>query len=82
MYQYVINRYLYEAQHISGDTPSIIRSLKLLWQPLVFYTWKVDGRIVGGRCQALTVPDNVHQLHVHQPSTYEEPEATRAVLGS
>jgi hypothetical protein len=44
--------YLYEAQHVSDDTPPIIRSLKLHWQPLVFYTWKVVGRVVGGRCQA------------------------------
>jgi len=29
-----------------------------------------------------TVPDNVHQLHVQQPSTYEKPEAASAVLGS
>ena len=29
-----------------------------------------------------SVPDNVHQLHVQQPSTYEKPEATSAVLGS
>ena len=27
---------------------------------------------VGGRCQAQYVPDNVHQLHVQQPSTYEK----------
>ena len=33
--------YLYEAQHVSGDTPPIIRSLKLHWQSLVFHTWKV-----------------------------------------
>jgi hypothetical protein len=26
--------YLYEAQHVSGDTPPIIRSLKHYWQPL------------------------------------------------
>ena len=44
--------YLYEAQHVSGETPPIIRSLKLHWQPLVFHTWKVFGRVVGGRCQA------------------------------
>jgi len=44
--------YLYEAQHVSGDTPSIIRSLKLPWQPLVFHRWKVVGRVVGGHCQA------------------------------
>jgi len=29
-----------------------------------------------------TVPDNVHQLHVQQPSTYEKTEAASAVLGS
>jgi len=38
--------YLYEAQHVSGDTPPIIRSLKLHWQPLVFHKWKVVGRAV------------------------------------
>ena len=35
--------YLYEAHHVSDDTPPIIRSLKLHWQPLVFHTWKVGG---------------------------------------
>jgi hypothetical protein len=55
MYQNFIIPYLYEAQHVSGDTPPIIRSLKLHWQPLVFHTWKVDGRVVGGRCQAHTM---------------------------
>jgi len=45
------------------------------------HTWKAVGRIVGGRCQAHTVPDNVHQLHVQQPSTYEKPEAVSSVLG-
>jgi hypothetical protein len=29
--------YLYEAQHVSGDTPPIIRSLKLHKQPLVLH---------------------------------------------
>jgi len=52
MYQDFIIPYLYEAQHVSGDTPPIIRSPKLHWQPLVFHKWKVDGRVVGGRCQA------------------------------
>ena len=33
---FIIIPYLYEAQHVSGDTSSIIRSLKLHWQPLVF----------------------------------------------
>jgi hypothetical protein len=35
---------LNEAQHVSGDTPPIIRSLKLHKQPLVLHTWKVIGR--------------------------------------
>jgi len=50
--QIFIIPYSYEAQHVSGDTLPIIRSLKLHWQPLVFHTWKVVGRVVGGRCQA------------------------------
>ena len=49
MYQNFIIPYLYEAQHVSGDTPPIIRSLKLHKQLLIFYTWKVVGRVVGGR---------------------------------
>jgi len=57
MYQNFIIPYLYEAQHVSDDTPSIIRSPKLHWQPPVFHTWKVIGRVVGGRCQAQYVPD-------------------------
>ena len=44
--------YLYEAQHVSGDTPPNIRSLKLHWQPLVLHKWKVVVRVAGGRCQA------------------------------
>ena len=52
MYQNFIIPYLYEAQHVSGDTPPIIRSLKLHWQPLVFHMWKVVGRVVGECCQA------------------------------
>ena len=52
MYQIFIIPYLYEAQHVSGDTPPIISSLKLHLQPLVFHTWKVAGPVVGGRCQA------------------------------
>ena len=48
MYRNFIIQYLSEAQHVSGDTPPIIRSLKLHWQPLVFHTWKVVGRVVGG----------------------------------
>ena len=41
MYQTFIIPYLFEARHVSGDTPPIIRSLKLHWQPLVFHMWKV-----------------------------------------
>jgi hypothetical protein len=44
--------YLYEAQHVSRDTPPTNRSHKLNWQPLVFHTWKIVGRVVSGRCQA------------------------------
>ena len=67
MYQiFFIIPYLNEAQHVSGDTPPIIRSLKLHSQPLVFHTWKVAGRVAGGHCQAQYVPDNVYQLHVQQ----------------
>jgi hypothetical protein len=51
LYQNCIIPYLYEAQHVSGDTPPIIRSLKLHWQPLVLNAWKVVERVVGGRCQ-------------------------------
>jgi hypothetical protein len=51
MYQNFIVFYIYEAQRVSGDSPPIIRSLKLHWQPLVFHTWKVVGRVVGGRFQ-------------------------------
>jgi len=41
---------LNEAQHVSGNTPPIIRSLKLQEQPLVLHKWKVVGRAVVGRC--------------------------------
>jgi len=37
---------LNEAQHVSGDTPPIIRSLKLHKQPLVLHTWKAVRRLV------------------------------------
>jgi hypothetical protein len=76
MYQNFIISYLYEAQHVSGDTPPIIRSLKLHRQPLLF----IRGRLLD--IVGHLVPDNVHQLHVQQPSTYEKPEDANAVLGS
>jgi len=51
--------YLYEAQHVSGDTPPIVRSLKLQQQPLVLHMWNVVGRVVAGRCQVdLTASSN------------------------
>jgi hypothetical protein len=81
MYQNFIIPYLYEAQHVSGDTSPIIKSQKLHWQPLVLHKWKVDRRVAVERCQAQHVPDNVQQLHVQQPSTYEEPEVASAVFG-
>jgi len=62
MYQNFIIPYLYEAQHVSGDTPPITRSLKLHWRSLVFHTWKVVGRVVGGRCQT-------HCTSQHPPTT-------------
>jgi hypothetical protein len=54
MYQNFIIPYLYEAQHVLGDTPPIIRNLKLHWQPLVLHTWRVVGRVVAGRHPATT----------------------------
>ena len=42
--------YLYKAQHVSGDTSPIIRSLKLHYQPLVLHRWKVYRRVVAGHC--------------------------------
>jgi len=50
--KFVIIQHLYDPQHVSGDTPPIIRSLKLHWQPLVFHKWKVVGLVVGGHCRA------------------------------
>jgi hypothetical protein len=52
MYQNFIIPYLYTAQHVSGEIPSIVMSLKLHWQPLDFQMWKVIGHVVGGHCQA------------------------------
>ena len=68
---------LNEAQHVSGDTPPIIRSLKLHKQPLGLLTWKVVVYAL-----AYTLPDNVQQLHVRKHSTYTKPEVSCTVLGS
>ena len=40
--------YLYEAQHVSGDTSPIIGSLKLHQRPLVLNTQRVVGHVVAG----------------------------------
>ena len=62
--------YLFEAQHISGDTPPIIRSLKLSQQPLVLHAWKVVGPVVAGCWQAeYALPDSIQHLHVHACKT-------------
>jgi hypothetical protein len=55
VYQSSIIPYLNEAQHVSGDSPPIIRSLKLHTQPLVLHAWKVVGRVVVGRSQVAYV---------------------------
>ena len=60
MYQNFIIPHLYEAQHVSGDTTPIVRSLKLHWQPLVFHTWKVVGRVDGGLRPPSTRPTTFH----------------------
>jgi len=57
MYKTFIIPYLSEAQHVSGDTPPIIKSLKLHWQPLVFHMYKVVGRVVG---PPITHPTTFH----------------------
>jgi hypothetical protein len=82
MYQTFIIPYLYEAQHVSGDTPPIIRSLKLHWKPLVFHNAVEGCWTCSWWTLSCTVPDRVHHLHVQQPSTYVKPEAVSAILVS
>ena len=50
--------------------------------PYLYEAQHVSG--VGGLVGVVrhSVPDNAHQLHVHQPSTYEKLEAAGAVLDS
>jgi hypothetical protein len=50
-----------EAQHVSRDTPPIIRSLNLRKQPLVLHTWKVVGRAV-----ATARPTTFHSIMQNQ----------------
>jgi hypothetical protein len=42
---------LNKAQHVSGDTPPVIRSLQLHKQHLILHKWEVVGRAGVGRCQ-------------------------------
>jgi hypothetical protein len=58
MYQNFIIPYLYEAQHVSGNTPPIIRSLKLHWQPLVFHNTVEGWWTLSGTVQCLTTSTN------------------------
>ena len=64
-----ITPYLYEAQHVSGNTPPFIRSLKLHWQPLVC----VRGRLL----------DVVVARRPQRPTTFHacKSEAASTVLG-
>jgi len=73
--------YLYEAQHVSGDTPPIIRSLKLgsLWFFIRGRLLDVQLVDVVRHILCLTTSTNYTSK---QPSTYEKPEAANAVLGS
>jgi hypothetical protein len=54
--------HLYDVQHVLGDTPPIIRSLKLHWQPLVFHSWEVVGRCqdCAWQCPPSTYPTTSH----------------------
>jgi len=86
MYKNFIIPYLYEAQHVSGDTQPTIRSLKLHWQPLVFYMWKVVGCVVGGRCQAhlclTTTQPTIRSLKLHwQPLVFHMWRVVGCVVG-
>ena len=48
----IILVHIYMKLNIFRMTPPIMRSLKLHWQPLVFYAWNVVVLVNGGRCQA------------------------------
>jgi len=74
--------YLYEAWHVSVDTPPIIRSLKLHWQPLVFYTLKVVFTCIWWTLSSTLCLTTSTNYTYKQPSTYKKPEEASAVLGS
>jgi hypothetical protein len=74
MYQNFIIPYLYEAQHVSGEIPPIIRSLKLHWQSLELYTWRFVGRVVGVRQAQDTVPVGFSFMNyamIHGPTNFK-----------
>ena len=52
--------HIYMKLNMFRATPSIIRSLKLHWQSLVFHTWKVVGRVVGGQRPPTSRPTAFH----------------------
>ena len=60
--------YLPILAHILGDTPTIIRSLKLHKQPLVSYTCKVVGHAVVGQHQHVSgdTPPTIRSLKLHK----------------
>jgi len=73
---------LYEAQHVSGDTPPIVKSLQLHWQPLVFHTWKVVWTYSWWTLSSTLCLTTSTNYTSKQPSKYEKPEAAIAVVGS
>ena len=63
---------LNEVQHVSSDTPPVIRSIKLHKQPLVLHTWKVVGRADVGCCQVAYATRQRHTaLHQEHKTTQE-----------
>jgi hypothetical protein len=70
MYQNLLFLILNEAQHVSGNTPPIIRSTKLHKRPLALHN-TVEGCWTSNNCTS----DNL-------PQYYAKPEAACAVLGS
>jgi len=65
-----------------GRTPPIIRSLKLHWQSLVFYTLKVVYTCSWWTLSGTLCLTTSSKCTYKQPSTYEKPETTSEVLGS
>jgi len=74
--------YLYEDQHVSDNTPAIIRSLKQHWQLLVFSyvedCWTCSWWTLSGTL-CLTTSTNYTSNNLPR---MKKPEAASAVLGS